>query len=383
MKTNPILYTVILAGTLLITACGKHSENDGHDHSKEHTEAEAHAADEIGFTKEQAAAAGLETEKVTPAPFTQVIKTSGQILAGQGDEVMVVATSNGIVSYTNAALSDGSAVRSGEAIFSISGKSLIDGDPTDKARREFETIRKEYERAENLAKDQIISAKEFEQIRLRYENAEAALKGISARSNGSGVTVTAPIGGFIKNRLVQQGQYVSVGQPVAVIAQTKRLQLRAEVSERYFDQLPAIVGANFKLPYSNRLFKLSELNGQLLSFGKTANENAFYVPVTFGFDNVGSIVAGSYAEIYLLAAPRNQVISVPVAALTEEQGLHFVYLRLDEEGFRKQEVTPGQTNGDRTEITSGLKAGDEVVIKGTYQVKLAANSAVVPEGHSH
>jgi hypothetical protein len=35
------------------------------------------------------------------------------------------------------------------------------------------------------------------------------------------------------------------------------------------------------------------------------------------------------------------VLSLPRTALTEEQGLFFAYLQLDEEGYKKQEVTLG------------------------------------------
>ena len=51
--------------------------------------------------------------------------------------------------------------------------------------------------------------------------------------------------------------------------------------------------------------------------------------------------------------------------------------------FRRQEVKLGATDGTRTEIVSGLKAGDRVVTRGATQVRLAANASVIPEGHSH
>jgi hypothetical protein len=37
----------------------------------------------------------------------------------------------------------------------------------------------------------------------------------------------------------------------------------------------------------------------------------------------------------------------------------------------------------RVQIMSGLAPGDRVVSQGVMQVKLAAHSAVIPEGHSH
>ena len=356
-----------------------HSEDDGHDHSK----GESNHTDEISFTKTQAEGDGLIVETVSPGAFQQVIKTSGQIQASQGDEATIVSTSNGIVSFSNRSITEGAAVRSGEAIVTVSAKNLLEGDPATKVKIVYETAQKEFSRAEKLIKDNIISAKEYEQIRLRYETAKTAYEAQAANITSSGVRITSPISGFIKNRLVSQGDYVSVGQPIATVSQNKRLQLRAEVSENYYKSLKNIGGANFLTSYDNEVYKLSDLNGRLLSFGKASGGQSFYIPVTFEFDNIGDIIPGSFVSVYLLSNPLENVISVPVSALTEEQGLNFVYLQLDEEGYKKQEVTLGQSNGDRVQVLSGLKAGDKVVTKGVYQVKLAAISSIMPEGHSH
>ena len=71
------------------------------------------------------------------------------------------------------------------------------------------------------------------------------------------------------------------------------------------------------------------------------------------------------------------------AALTEEQGIYFVYLQIAEEEFVKREVGIGESDGKNVRILSGLKEGERVVVKGAYQVKLASSSSVLPEGHSH
>lgn len=359
----------------------KHSEGDGHDHGAEATE-DSHT-DEILFSKEQARLVGLKTETVAPGSFYNSIKTSGQIQASQGDEAVIAATSNGIVSFTNPSITDGTAVKAGQSIVTISAKKLLEGDPSVKARIEYETAQKEFQRAESLVKDQIISAKDFEQARLRYETAKTVYQAQAGNMTAAGVSVTAPIAGYIKNRLVAQGEYVSVGQPIATVSQNRRLQLRAEVSENNFKILKSISSANFKPAYDNVVYKLSELNGRLLSFGKASTDQSFYIPVTFEFDNVGDIIPGAYTEVYLLSTLQENVISVPVSAITEEQGLNFVYLQTGAEEYKKQEVTLGQNNGERVQILSGLPRGAKVVTKGVYQVKLAATSSVMPEGHSH
>lgn len=358
-----------------------HSEGDGHDHSAEATEGEH--ADEIAFTAKQAEAAGLKTETAKASSFSNVIKTSGQIQAPQGDEQTIVATTAGVVSFVNPSITDGTAVRSGEAIVTISAKNLQEGDPAIKVKIAFETAQKEYQRAEGLVADKIISAKEFEQARLRYETARTAYEAQAANVTASGIRVTSPISGYIKNRLVNQGDYVAVGQPIATVAQNRRLQLRAEVSENYFKDLRNISSANFKTAYDNTIYKLSEMNGKLLSYGKTSNSNSFYIPVTFDFNNVGDVVPGAFAEIYLLASPREGVISVPVSALTDEQGVTYIYIQVEPEAFVKQEVTVGQNNGERAEIIKGLSGGEKVVTKGVTQVKLASASGAIPDGHNH
>ncbi|MDR1341385.1 MAG: efflux RND transporter periplasmic adaptor subunit [Prevotellaceae bacterium] len=387
------IYTIVIIIITAIFICGCTSNSkdetqsrDSREHADGHgegPEAEGEHGDEITFTEQQAEAVGLEVEEVVPGTFSHVIKTSGQILTAQGDEAAVVATSSGIVSFASPSISEGAAVRAGEALVNISAKNLPEGDPAAKLKIAWEAALKEYRRAEGLVGEQIISAKEFEQTRLRYETAKTAYEAQSASVTASGVKVVSPISGYIKNRLVGQGDYVSVGQTIAVVSQNRRLQLRAEVSENYFKSLKSIGSANFQTSYDNTVYKLSELDGRLLSFGKTSAGQSFYIPVIFEFDNIGDIVPGSFVSVYLLSNAQENVISVPVSALTEEQGLNFVYLQVDEDGYRKQEVSLGQSNGDRVQILSGLKAGDRVVSKGAYQVKLAAVSSVMPETHSH
>lgn len=62
------------------------------------------------------------------------------------------------------------------------------------------------------------------------------------------------------------------------------------------------------------------------------------------------MLAGSFVEVYLLSGERQGVISLPVSAITEEQGLNFVYLQVDAEGYKKQEVKLGMSDGARVEI---------------------------------
>lgn len=334
----------------------------------------------ITFTAAQAAAAGLQTMTMTPGVFNRVIKTGGQVLPAQGDEITIAATAEGILTFIHPSMTDGASVRAGETLASVSAKNLPDGDPVAKTKMTYEIALKDYRRAEELVKDHIISVKEFEQIRLRYETAKTAYDAQAANYTSGGVKIVSPASGFVKKRYAGQGDYVTVGQPIAVIAQNRRLLLRAEAPERYFQDLRNIRSAHFKTAYSDTLYKLQKLHGQLRSSGK---ESGLYIPVVFEFDNPGDLLPGAFTEVYLLAAPQDNVLAIPVTALTEEQGNYFVYLQLSGETYRKQAVTLGASDGERVQTLSGLNAGDVVVTRGAYQLKLAAVTLQLPEGHSH
>ena len=343
--------------------------HEGHDHSHGHD----HGVnpDEIMLAPEKAKAAGVASEVIQPKTFRQVIKTSGEVQAAQGAESVVVANVAGVVSFQRA-VTEGMQVGKGATIMTISASKLQDGDPAQRARIAYEAAKADYDRASRLVESQIVSQKEFNAIKEKYENARLAYEALAKNQTKGGVAVAAPIGGYIKNLLVKEGDYVAVGQPLATVTQNNRLFLRADVSERYYKYLNGISSANFKTPYDNQVYELEALNGKLLSVGKAAGSGSYYVPVTFSFDNKGDIIPGSFVEIFLLSQQQENALVLPVEALTEEQGLYFVYLQNCEESYKKQEVKIGASNGVEVQILDGIHPGDKVVVKGAYHVKLAS-----------
>ena len=349
----------------------KAKANDGHNHGDN--------PDEIILAPEKAKAAGVVSEVIQPKPFRQVIKASGKVQSAQGNESTIVANVSGIVSFQRS-VTEGMQVGKGTGLMSISASKLQDGDPAERARIAYESAKADYDRASRLVESQIVSQKEFNAIKEKYENAKLAYEAIAKNQTKKGVSVESPMGGYIKNLLVKEGDYVAVGQPLATVTQNNRLFLRADVSERYYKYLNGITSANFKTPYDNQVYELEALNGKLLSYGKSAG--SFYVPVTFSFDNKGDIMPGSFVEIYLLSKPMENTIVLPIEALTEEQGLYFIYIQKCAESYRKQEVKLGASNGKEVQIMSGVTPGDKVVVKGAYHVKLASASNALP-AHSH
>lgn len=366
---------------------GHNHETSSHDHAHDYDHAaESHADGEIVFSAQQAAEAGLQVEVVKKSEFAHVIPATGSLMVAEGAEQTIVAPVSGVVRKAASNLAEGVAVRAGEILYYVEVGTTTEADPVATAKAELDAARSSFERAEKLRNDQLITLQEWEEAQRRLRQAEAAWKGAKrtgGESEGNRMKAVAPVAGYLKSRLVNVGEYVTTGQPLAVVADNSRMRLRAEVSERYIGALSSVASARFRLSSSNQVYSLDECRGTLLSVGRTSDAVSHYVPVTFELDNPAELLAGTHVEVWLLGAPRAEVISLPTSALTEEQGIYYVYVQNDAEHYRKREVKVGQRAGSRVEILNGLHEGERVVTVGAMQVRLASMSASIPHGHSH
>lgn len=382
-------YFYILLLLSLLVSCGTKNTEDSINNQAENVEEHDHdhddhsADDVIIIEPEVAAKLGVKSESIKKGSFQQVIKTAGQIQAAQGEERTVASTMSGIVSFNAKPLTSGAGIKQGEVLVTISASNLADGDPVRRAESSFNAADAEYTRAKALIEDKLISQKDFNDIKMRYEQAKLSFEALAKNRNSKGVNLTAPMSGYIKNLLVEDGQFVNIGDPLLVVTKNNKMQLKADLSQREFANLHNIKSANFITPYDKKLYQLDNLNGKLLSYGKNTDATSLYLPIIFQFDNVGDVISGSFVEVYLLGKEKENIISIPLTALTDEQGLFFVYVKHGSEEYVRTFVTLGESNGEKVEILSGLKEGDELVTEGAYQVKLSKQSGEIPHGHSH
>ena len=379
---------ILMAACAILFGCHSHNHDHGHghEHEHEHEEAEAHEASHphdgvIEISPDRQNTLGIVIDTVRSGAFSEIIRTSGQIVSATGDEMTVVAKSEGIVSLGD--LSEGSSVGKGSRIATISSKNLGTGDKLAKARISYETAKKEYERDLQLSKDNIVSESHLDRSKLEYEHAKAEYEALASNSNGSGVVVTSPLNGFIKSLSVRSGDYVETGTPIATVSQNRRLRLRADVSEKYYGKIAGIKDANFKTSYGDKVYNLKELGGRLVTYGK-ASDGDFYIPVTFEFDNKGDLVPGSYVDVFLKASESGNGIFIPLSAVVEDQGVNYVFVRDDDDddAFIRREVKLGQSDGSNVLVKDGLEEGECIVVTGAVHVKLAGVTAV-PAGHTH
>lgn len=357
-----------------------HHEN-GHSHSHSNINIDEDE-DIVVFSHKQAENAGLNCDTINYAPFAHVIKCSGDIVSSPSDAIYIVAPTNGVILFGNPYPVDGKRVKAGEVLFNISSANLQDGDVAYKTKIAYENAKSDYERAAELAKEMIVSAKDLADIKDEYESAKAAYEAICGK-DGNGSVVSAHTDGYISQISVKNGDFVSVGQTIAMISRNKKLQLRADIEREDFAHLPKITTANFTLSFDNNVYKLSEMNGKLLSYGKYITHGENFIPITFEFDNIANLIPGSYADIFLITASEDNCLAVPENAICEDEGLLFVFTRIDCEHFRKTYIEIGERNGEKIKVLKGLNNGDVVVTDGVHQLKAASRKSVIPEGHSH
>ena len=355
-------------------------EKDGHSHKHE-------TAGEISFLKEQAWKSDFMVSQINPAPFHAVIPTSGEITAMPGEKKNITAGSQGIVRFSDPLLVQGSTVKKGQLLFTLSSETLVEDNVKlryEEAKNSLEKSRSEYQRHQVLYEQDALSERQFQESRSTYVEDSLRYYSLASNISDGGVNVTAPVSGTVHELLVSDGEYTEPGKLLATLSTNRTLMLRADLPQQYYSQLKKINTAHFRPAYTDQVFTVEEMNGRLLAAGVSVAENDHYLPIIFKLENDGHLLEGAFAEVFLQAEERNDILAVPATALTEEQGGYYLYVQVTGETYTKRSVTPGENDGLRVEITGGLHAGERVVTRGVMLVKAASMaSGVVGDGHSH
>lgn len=355
---------------------GEDHDHEGHEHEHEH-EGEEHEADVIVLNPAVADRMGVATDTSAMRPFGQVVKVSGQILPAAEGNGVVSAPTSGILTFTNN-INVGSEVRAGQTIATVKADGVSGGDANRAAKVELDAAKAEFDRVDALYKDRLVTLAQYNAAKAALERAKAAFSAPAASGR-----VSAPISGIVTSLDAQTGQFVETGSPVATIASATRLTLRADVPFKAYKSVASANDARIVAPSTGVTVLASELGGHRMAQNSSAGGSAGYVPVTFTIKNDGRLIPGEAVEVYLMADGSRQALTVPASAIVEQQGDFFVFVRLDEDCYRKMPIRVGASNGSEVEILSGLNGGEAVVSHGVTAIKLAQSSGNVPEGHSH
>ena len=340
------------------------------------------------FTKEQSWKMDFKTEMPRLEKFGSIIKTTALIKPCVAGEAIISSKSNGVIDLQSKHLSNGLEVRKKESLLVVSGKGLASNNSSVRfveAKNNFEKAKQNYFRLKELEKDKLITRSELLKAKNEYENTKVVFNNLERNFSLSGQLVYSPIDGFINKLFVNNGEYVEAGHPLLSITKNQRLVLSADVQQKYASILPLIRTANIKSIHNNKVYTLEDLNGEILSYGKSANTNNYMLPIELEVDNTDDFVSGGFVEVFLKAESLSPKLTVPISALIEEQGNFFVYVQINPELFEKREVKTGVGDGFRIEILAGLKREERIVSKGAVIVKLSqvTGSLDAHSGHVH
>lgn len=349
--------------------------------------AEPSMTNTVVFTKEQSWKVDFATEFPMQIPFGQIIKTSAQIQPAQGDEIIVTSGTAGIINYPGNNLTEGQSLTTGQSLLTITGNNMSDNNSAvrySEAKNNYDKSKSDFERLSKLAEDKIISDKELLTAKTLHENYKAVYDNLRLNFSSSGQKINSPMTGYIRQIFIKNGQYVEAGQPLLAVTQNRNLLIKAEVRQRYAPLLSTISTAVIKTS-TEKSYTLEELNGKILSVGKSLGNDNFLIPVSLQIENRGTFLPGEFIELYLKTQSDKKSLTIPNGALLEEQGAFFAYVQITPELFEKREIKVGVTDGLSTEVISGLRMEERVVTKGAILVKLSqASGALDPHaGHVH
>lgn len=252
----------------------------------------------------------------------------------------------------------------------------------------------ERERMEALFRQEAVAEKRVQAARNQDQIARAELAGAEKRvgqyrngsAAGNGIAIRAPIAGVVAEVAGAPGATIEEGQLVLHIVDPARLWLEVRVAESDIGRIGQPTAAAFEVDGFDRTFEIAPANGgRMVGFGNLIDPATRTAPLLFEFPNPDPrLRIGMAARARVFAGKSGAVLAAPAAAVVDDNGQAVLYVQRGGESFERRAVQLGTRDGDWVEIKAGVAAGERVVSKGAYQVRLAATApAAMGEGHVH
>jgi multidrug efflux system membrane fusion protein len=186
--------------------------------------------------------------------------------------------------------------------------------------------------------------------------------------------ITAPITGRVGLRLVDPGNYVTPTDTtgLVVITQIEPISVIFTLPE---DQLPAIMarmhaGARLRVEAYDREMKTKIAQGWLETIDNQIDPTTGTVKLRATFDNRdGALFPNQFVNAKLLVEEKSGVTLIPTAAVQRNSQKTYVFLVKPDSTATIRTIAIGTTEGDESEVTSGLTPGDVVVMTGVDRLQ--------------
>ena len=266
---------------------------------------------------------------------------------------------------------EGEQVRRGQVLGRIESTDL-DHTVQEMLARE-QLARAQYERTRDLVAQKFVSPAELDRTRSELRAAQAAVQRAQAQRDYN--LLVAPADGVVLRRDGEPGQFVAAGQAVVTLACCAPLRVTADVDEEDIARVavgqPVIMRTD-ALP--QRLFdgEVAEITpkGDPVSRSYRVRIRFREAPVV----DAGPLRTGMTMDVNLIASRKEDALLVPNRALKSD-----VVWVVEQDRLRRREVRKGVVGTERTEIVSGLKAGEMVVLSPVDKLRDGQRAHVVPQ----
>ncbi len=344
---------------------------------------DAGQVEEISFLKEQQWKIDFTVQPAKTMIIKSSVQAVAEVLPASGGHFRVTAPVAGLLGTmaNNPFPLRGMSVKRGQLMVQLF-PALGGGNSWTALQLKFKQSRDEYERAKVLLKKGAISQREFAGIERRYLMLSAGFP--KRKGQGSSFSIPAPGDGIISQVSVLPGQRVESGDLLMTVIDIMQVTLKVNLYETDYHQLSQPSGAALRIPGSDEPLFLSSEQMQPLGQGDLLDPKTHTIPLLFNLDNTGKrFKIGQVIQTELYTDKERSAVCVPHQAVYDDDGRPVVFVQLQGETFEKRHITTGTAYLGWLEVTNGIEAGERVVTRGAYLVKLAGTSAPIGHGHTH
>jgi len=382
------LMSILLCGAVMLAGCNrKDSQKQEAESSQEESANKTNLVEMMASAQQHV---GMVVAPATLTQLTEYLRVTGTVQPIDNKIATVAPLARGRVVEVRAKVGD--RVEAGQtlAIFdNIEAGELIAQQQS--ARADLERLKaqllpakRQAERSRRLAdlgagaeKDYESSRAEKEEIEANIRSQQAVIDGIHQRLQRLGVAddtargayltaLKAPFAGVVTKAQAAPGDFIDEGKPVFNVADFSRVWVQAEVYEKDLGRIRIGQDASITVDtYPQESFKgrVSYLSDVLDPQTRTARIRCEVA------NHDLRLKTDMFANIQLPTKFSKQAIAIPFSALQEVERKNVVFIRRSATQFEAREVEKGITVNHLTEIVSGLKAGEPVVIQGAFHLK--------------
>lgn len=223
----------------------------------------------------------------------------------------------------------------------------------EQARAVEEQAKRDLDRLRVLLEQQAVTPSEFEAVEARHRVARSALA--EAETRVGYAEVTAPFAGQVTRKFVEVGDLAAPGRALMELEDPGRLRLEADVSAQRMEQ----VALGDRLPV-----RVGEMREALMAEVSEIEPSADAASRTFRVrldlpEGVG-VRAGLFGRVTLPAGEWER-LTVPASAVGRRGQMEWVWVVEDGRAALRL-IRTGRSWGEATEVLSGLKEGERVVV---------------------